>query len=125
MEARIAGKRGRESGRTGALTESAREEFMVDVKAYTTGYLSGGNAAKYWKEEDEVPDPVFAGHENATFQKGWWDGFNKLEYDPGGQGLFSHPLDRNKEREEELERDREQEREELEWQDRALESEGD
>jgi hypothetical protein len=64
---------------------------MLDVKAYTAGYCAGSKTAELWDDEREVPDPAFEEHESPTYQKGWWDGFNKLEFDPGEQGLFSRP----------------------------------
>jgi hypothetical protein len=71
---------------------SEHEIFLtVDIKAYTEGYSAGSSAAELWNEDDEVPNPIFEEHETPTYQKGWWDGFNKLEYDPGGQGLFARP----------------------------------
>ena len=63
---------------------------MLDIKAYTAGYSAGSQAADS-DDGDEVPDPIFEEHETAIYRKGWWDGFNKLEFDPGGQGLFSSP----------------------------------
>lgn len=60
---------------------------MLDVKAYTDGYCAGSSAAEY-VDENEIPNPRFEESDSATYQKGWWDGFNKLEFDPGGQGLF-------------------------------------
>ena len=68
-----------------------REVSMPDVKAYAAGYSAGSHAAELWNEGDEVPDPIFEEYETPTYRKGWWDGFNKLEFDPGGQGLFLHP----------------------------------
>jgi hypothetical protein len=65
-----------------------QEISMLDIKAYTEGYGSGSKAAELWSEGDEIPDPIFEGHETPTYRKGWWDGFNKLDFDPGGQGLF-------------------------------------
>ena len=62
---------------------------MVDVKAYTAGYCAGRNAADFFDESD-IPDPRFEESNSPTYQKGWWDGFNKLEFDPCGQGLFAH-----------------------------------
>ena len=61
---------------------------MLDVKVYTAGYSAGSQAADS-DDGDEVPDPIFEEHETQSYRKGWWDGFNKLEFDPGGPGLFS------------------------------------
>ena len=63
---------------------------MLDITDYSTGYVEGSRAAKFF-DEREIPDPSFEQHHSALYRKGWWDGFNKLEFDPGGQGLFSDP----------------------------------
>jgi hypothetical protein len=62
---------------------------MLDIKDYMAGYSAGSGATEMF-DEREVPDPNFEQH-SALYRKGWWDGFNKLEFDPGGQGLFSDP----------------------------------
>ena len=61
---------------------------MLNVKDYSEGYGAGNKAAEFF-DEREVPDPAFEEQQSALYRKGWWDGFNKLEFDPGGQGLYA------------------------------------
>ena len=59
----------------------------ADIQSYSKGYAQGSSTRSSFPE-DELPNPQFSPDEGAYFQKGWWDGFNNLEFDPGGQGLF-------------------------------------
>jgi hypothetical protein len=67
---------------------------MLDMKAYTAGYSAGSNAAQFF-DEHEIPNPRFDDNDSATYQKGWWDGFNKLEFDPVDRACF-HTLSTNR-----------------------------
>jgi hypothetical protein len=85
----------------------------MNIRDYSEGYAEGQRIAEFFDERD-VPDPQFEDHRRALYRKGWWDGFNKLEFDPGGQGLFHQPTDeellelyhrQEQERERELDRE--------------------
>jgi 23S rRNA U2552 (ribose-2'-O)-methylase RlmE/FtsJ len=57
--------------------DQRRERQKYD---YALGYNDGERARPFY-EEREVPDPVFEdGKHSALYRKGWWDGFNQLEY---------------------------------------------
>ncbi len=64
----------------------------MDIRDYSNGYAEGQRVAEY-VDEREVPDPKFEDSASAIYRKGWWDGFNRLEFDPGGQGLFRQPTE--------------------------------
>ena len=67
-------------------TEDGREDRSGDVLA--DGYADGGRTTEFC-DAPSVPDPHFEDHHNGYSRRGCWDGFNALEFDPGGRGLFS------------------------------------
>jgi hypothetical protein len=75
--------------------EKAAKEKVPEHKAsdYARGYADGDGAREF-HDEREVPDPDFdEDKRSALYRKGWWDGFNQLEYsDPSAYHRDQEPV---------------------------------
>jgi hypothetical protein len=71
----------------------------MNMDEYREGYEDGVEAAK--TPGADLAHAVFAMTDSPSYRKGWRDGYNGREFDPGEQGLFETDGDEDVDTEEE------------------------